>query len=124
MAVTDSPLRNYYTGLRPKLPASVNRLLPHQRLAAPDARNNAYSGLCYMGSAAREQVPQLAKLLKHRDKQVRVYAIMLLGGFGTDAKAATPALLEASRDPDPEVSGHAVEALRPVEGRGGAGPGK
>lgn len=115
MMVTDSPLRGYYSGLRSKLPASVNALFPHQRLKAPDARNNAFSGLCWMGPAAKAQVPELIRLLKHPDSQVRSYAALVLAGIGADAKAAVPFLREASLDSS--LSGYATEALRRIEGK-------
>jgi len=120
MALTDPPLRNYYIGLRSKLPASLNALLPRQRLNAPEARNNAFSGLCQMGRIAKDQVPELAGLLKHRDKQVRIYAALTLAGIGPDANAAIPALLEACQDP--ELSSYASEALRQIERKKGTAP--
>ncbi len=112
MVVTDTPFRGYYAGLRSKLPASLNALLPRQRLKAPEARNNAFSALCYMGPAAKAQVPALMRLLKHPDKEVRVHAVLVLACIGTDAKEAIPMLQEAALDPN--LSGFAAEALRRI----------
>jgi hypothetical protein len=122
MVLTDSPLRRYYTGVRSKLPASLNAVLPHQRLDAPGARNNAFSALCQMGRKANGQVPELVKLLKHRDKQVRIYGVLVLACIGPEAMAAKPALLEVSRDA--ELSPYVAEALRQLEGGRHNGGGK
>src|SRR5665213_1555493 len=78
LTLTDSPLRRRFTRLRSKLPTSLNRLLPRQRLDAPDARQNAFSALEQMGPAAKSQVPELIALLHHGDKQVRIYATLVL----------------------------------------------
>jgi len=112
LAATDSPLRRHYRGLRSLLPASLNSVLPRERLAAADARNNAFSGLCQMGSTARWQTSALTELLGHGDKQVRVYAILVLASIGADAKTAEPALVQAGRDP--ELSSYVREALSQI----------
>jgi hypothetical protein len=114
LTLTDSPLRHYYTGLRSKLPASLNRLLPHQRLDSPNARNNAFAALEQMGPAAKSQVPELIGLLNHADKQVRIYATLVFADIGPDAKAAVPALLDESRDS--ALAAYATSALRSIEG--------
>lgn len=112
LTITDSPRRRYYTGLRSKLPASLNALLPQQRLDAPAARNNAFSALCYTGAAGKEQVPELIQLLRHKDKQVRIYATIVLEGVGSDAQSAIPSLQEAAADPD--LSPYVTEAMRRI----------
>ena len=112
LTTTDSPRRRYYTGLRSKLPASLNALLPQQRLPAPNARNNAFSALCFTGAAGKAQVPELIQLLRHNDKQVRIYATLVLAGIGPDAQSAIPSLQEAAAGPD--LSGYVAEAMRRI----------
>ena len=102
LALTDTPLRRYYTRLRYKLPVSFNAVLPCTRMSSVGARANAFCALGSMGCEARQQVPDLVRLLKHRDKQVRIYAAQVLAGIGADSKPAIPALrreLEATLDP-------------------------
>ena len=113
LATTDSPIKRYYTGLRSKLPAFLNALLPQQRLPAPDALNNAFSALCFTGAAGKAQVPELIKLLRHNDKKVRICATLVLAGIGPDAQPAIPSLQEAAADAD--LSAYVAEAMRRIK---------
>lgn len=62
----------------------------------PQARLNAVRALSKMGPAAREAVPDLARLLRSDpDEQVRQNAARALGQIGPDAAEAIPALIEA-----------------------------
>ena len=99
LAYNDSTFRRYYTGLRSWLPAAVKAVLPRQKMDAPNVRNNAFSALCYIQSDAREQVPELIQLLSHGDKEVRVYATLVLGLIGPDSKPAVPFLEGIANDP-------------------------
>jgi HEAT repeat protein len=58
-----------------------------------------------------EDVPTLAKALKHPDVSRRVRAASLLRQIGVDARAAVPALLEALKDPNEEVRKSVADAL-------------
>ena len=125
LALTDPPLRRCYTGLRSKLPASLNAVLPHARLRAPDARINALCALGHMGREAREQIPELIQLLNHTDRQVRIYSALVVAGIGTDARPAIPVLLEQlGKAPDPGLSNCFSQALARIEGKHQTGPEK
>jgi HEAT repeat protein len=118
LAITDPPLRRYYAGLRSKLPASVNAVLPHSRLPVSGARGNAFCALGHMGREARGEVPELIRLLSHPDTQVRIYAAMVLAGIGPEAKPAVPILLsELSNNLDQQLSNCFSQAMSRIEGQ-------
>ncbi len=119
LAHTDSTFRRYYTGLRSLLPATINAVLPRQKMDAPNVRNNAFSALCRIQSDAREQVPELIQLLSHGDKVVRVYATLVLGLIGPDSKPAVPFLEGIAHDPG--LSNYVSEALRQIKKRSETG---
>jgi HEAT repeat protein len=68
-----------------------------------------------MGCLGPKAVPALLELLKSDDEQFRSRAAQALGAIGADAKAAIPALKEASNDKDVEVRLSAKAALRRIE---------
>ena len=60
-------------------------------------------------------VPELTAALKEGPVNVRIKAADILGGIGSDASEAVPALMEAAKDPDKGVSRAANEALKKVK---------
>jgi HEAT repeat protein len=75
-------------------------------------RQNAFAALEQMGPSAKSQVPELIGLLKHDDKNVRIWATLVLADMGPAAKAAVPALKEESQDTN--YAAYAKEALRRI----------
>jgi RNA polymerase sigma factor (sigma-70 family) len=75
-------------------------------------RQNAFAALEQMGSSAKSQVPELIGLLKHNDKDVRIWATLVLAGIGPAAKDAVPALMDESQDAN--YAAYAKEALRQI----------
>ena len=80
---------------------------------ASAVRQNAFAGLEQMGSAAKSQVPELIELLKYDDKDVRIWATLVLAGIGSAAKDAIPALMDESQDIN--YADYAKEALRQIK---------
>jgi HEAT repeat protein len=60
-------------------------------------------------------VPNLIKALKNDSPDVRAQAAGFLGEFGSDAKEAIPALLEACDDEDEAVRTNARRALKKID---------
>jgi HEAT repeat protein len=58
-------------------------------------------------------VPALVKVVQ-RDDFRKVYVLFALGEFGTQATNATPTVLLALHDPDPEVRDYATNALKSI----------
>ena len=69
-----------------------------------------------MGWEAAETIPQIEKLLSHKEKSVRYGAAGALGRFGPMAKNTVPALKKALDDPDPSVQTAAEKALASAKG--------
>jgi HEAT repeat protein len=60
-------------------------------------------------------VPSLRDALNHASPIVRRWAATVLGGMGSDAEDAIPALTEALSDTDPEVRAAVQSALESIE---------
>lgn len=70
------------------------------------------------GPADPEDVPALARALKHEDTRIRIEAAEDLGLIGPPAAAAVPALLELSqKDPDPLTRAEAAKAVALIDPR-------
>lgn len=65
--------------------------------------------------ATRKAIPDLVKHLGPGMSQTRIMAADILGGIGTGAKAALPALISILADPDEEVRSAAVIALGKID---------
>ena len=63
---------------------------------------------------AANSVPLLEKLLHHSNRAIRFAAAGGLGRFGEQAQTAVPQLLEALKDPTPQVSLEASNALHRI----------
>jgi hypothetical protein len=81
--------------------------------SASAVRQNAFAALEQMGPAAKNQIPELIGLLKHDDKDVRIWATLVLAGIGPAAKDAIPALMDESQDAN--YADYAKEALRQIK---------
>ncbi|MFB2768186.1 HEAT repeat domain-containing protein [Pelatocladus sp. BLCC-F211] len=86
----------------------LNRLLKDKN---QDVRTITVYALRQIG---KDPVLPLINSLKHQDSNVRVNAAVTLGLFGTEAKAAIPALTNALKDPDSKVRSAATSALREI----------
>jgi HEAT repeat protein len=60
-------------------------------------------------------VPVFSEFLTNADANMRVWGASLLGGFGSDAKAAVPLLLKELADADLDVRASAERALKEID---------
>jgi len=75
-------------------------------------RNRAVQGYTALGPRAKQNVPELARLLETESScQVRSSAAAALGGIGPEAKSAIPALIKATQDQNAEVRRESLWAL-------------
>src|SRR5947209_3776161 len=86
------------------VPDLINKLQSEN----PTRRSRAAAGLVKAGAKA---APALGKTVKDTNPLVRGQAIHILGLIGPDAKEAVPALVEALKDKEPDVSANASLAL-------------
>ena len=74
-----------------------------------------------LGNIAAEAptvIPELTKLIKDEDKDVRVAAIEALGSYGPDAKAALPELTRlAGADADESMQDSVRSSVRRIQGK-------
>ena len=91
-----------------QVPSEVARLITQLRDESPTVRGAAAHALGGIGPAAKDAVPELAKLLKDPDADVRRAAAHALGGIGPAAKDAVPELAKLLKDPDAGVRGAAA----------------
>jgi HEAT repeat protein len=84
----------------------------HPDFSAADVRQNAFGALEQMSASAKSQVPELIALLKYDDKDVRIWATLVLADIGPDAKSAIPALIAETKDPT--YVNYAAEALKEI----------
>ncbi|OKH30225.1 hypothetical protein NIES2119_31320 [[Phormidium ambiguum] IAM M-71] len=89
------------------IPCLVRRLKDWNQ----EVQQAAAVALGRMGSPA---VPELIKLFKDRDSNVRRHAAFALSAIGSEAKAAVPALIKATQDSNRAVRQQAIEALGQV----------
>lgn len=90
--------------------------------AAEDFENERAASLLWdMGrknpAAAKLMVPDLIKMLKNPEAQLRQRAASTLGQIGISASQAETALAEAEKDPSPGVRRAATEALKNITPR-------
>jgi HEAT repeat protein len=97
------------------VPALVRRLKDEEG----DVRVAA--ALALLKIAPEQQAPSsLAALLaelKNPDLLIRILAADALGGLGTRARDAVPALTNVLRDPEPEVRQAGKDALKKITGK-------
>jgi hypothetical protein len=74
-------------------------------------RSSAALALAYMGEAAKEFAPQVAKLLEDPDESVRSSAALALGNMGGAAKEFAPQVAKLLEDPVPGVRSSAAKTL-------------
>jgi HEAT repeat protein len=80
----------------------------------PAVRTAASQALAAIGKPA---VPDLIRLLKSGDTNVRSRSAWALGKIGPDAKEAIPALTQAAKDPEASVWTEAREAIIKIQGK-------
>lgn len=108
----DGFLKKQYLGVVEKLPPWFGKSFPRPVLNAHEIRRKAVLVLGEIGPSARQAVPQLIKLLKDPDTEVRLATAHCLGAIGTEASESIAALAATSKgDPDPFVRGNACYAL-------------
>jgi hypothetical protein len=90
----------------------TNSLPKHPDFSAANVRQNAVAALEQMGPSAKNQVSELIGLLKYDDKDVRIWATLVLADIGPAAKDAVPALMDESQDTN--YAAYAKEALRQI----------
>lgn len=79
-------------------------------------RNRAVQGYTALGVRAKENVPELVRLLEtESSSEVRSSAAAALGGIGPGAKTALPALLRAAHDQSAEVRRESLCALANIQ---------
>ncbi len=79
-------------------------------------RYRAIEGYRVLGAAAKASVPWLIECLSSEpDPAVRADVAAALGWIGPEARAAIPALLKATNDPDPDLRRSALFALANIE---------
>jgi HEAT repeat protein len=93
---------------KPALPLLV-RLLPET--ADDVTRRHILDALINIGAAAKPAVPHLVVLLDHEEPDVRGLALMGLGVIGSDARRATPKIVERLKDESAPVRCHALVTL-------------
>ena len=71
----------------------------------------AYLGFHILGEEARGAAPALARLTRHRDREVRFFALESLQSLNLDAPALLPTLLQIIHDPDPDIRSIAAQIL-------------
>ena len=81
----------------------------------PDYVQTSIIALGEFGPFAAPAIPQLIDLLQDRDFVLRFQAAIALGELR--AEAAVPALLKAREDPNVNIRGVALDALRKIRGR-------
>jgi HEAT repeat protein len=91
--------------------AIVRALFDEERLVCRSAVFALADFVFIPDEAASPAVDELTTALVHRDKYVRRYSAQALGGCGSAAVIAIPALVELQKDPDPHVSGTARSAI-------------
>jgi HEAT repeat protein len=108
---SDSPSKDAYAVLWPKLPRRLQKWLPEP---FPPATMRAYAarGLGLFGPDAAIAVPDLIDALHDNDEWVRHSAASALGDIGPKARAAVPALIKGLNDPDKNFRIGCVIGLR------------
>jgi hypothetical protein len=74
-------------------------------------RTLAYAGFHILGEEARSAAPALAQLTRHRDREVRFFALESLSSLNLDAASLLPTLLQVIHDPDPDIRSIAAQIL-------------
>ncbi len=99
--------------LRMKLADQLNSLpgVAIQVYPASTRRAEAARGLGEFGSNAGSILPDLIRLVKGNDTEVRPSAIEALGKIRTAPSTVIPLLVQCLDEPDEEVKVHAAEAL-------------
>jgi HEAT repeat protein len=85
-------------------------------LEKPASRYQALLLVGRMGPAAAKAVPDLAKLLKDPDANLRRNAVLALGQIGPGAREVAPALVELLDPGDPSMRSNILNALRNIGG--------
>lgn len=89
---------------------AASAAIPALAETLPD-NQEAFTVLAGFGKAAKDVVPTLVPLLRHRRSLVRMYAAKVLRAIGPEAKAAVPALIENLGNPDLFARSEAIHAL-------------
>jgi hypothetical protein len=71
----------------------------------------AYQGFHILGEEARGAAPALAQLTRHRDREVRFFALESLQSLNLDTPALLPTLLQVIHDPAPDIRSIAAQIL-------------
>ena len=76
------------------------------------SRCYAIAALAFIGPPANAAIPSLSGLATNADSSVRLYAVNALGGIRAEPARVLPLLINAMRDPAPQVRAAALMALR------------
>ena len=90
------------------LPQAISKLRHAATVYDEPAMKAAVERLVRLGPAA---LPQVRQLIRHENANVRWKAIQTLGFIGLAAPPLCGELLAASRDPDADVRGAAIDVL-------------
>jgi HEAT repeat protein len=95
-------------------------LLPEPRDSGGPYPSGLGDAVAYLGDLGMEAAPALVRIVSAKDaRDLRAYAADALARLGPAAKAATPALTAALRDPEPFVRQAAAKALFKITGDAG-----
>ena len=100
--------------------AALTQALDYERpdhAVRDEVRKLAASQFGQLGEKVRDAIPELTRRLKEsKDGGIRAWAAKALGDIGPAAKTAEPALRDAMRDADEDVSRAAGQALKRICG--------
>ncbi len=98
----------------------VNAQIAALASTTAEGKQDALTELAKAGPAAAPALSKLIPMLKDQDAVTRRLAAYAIGQIGPAAKSALPALNEAMNGADRDFSTSLVNAIRSVEGKGGA----
>jgi vesicle coat complex subunit len=117
-----SALQDVEPTIRQRAALSIARIDPLEPSFIPvlvgamrDGDGRVLLEIASMGAEAAWAVPTLTGLLSHQSPKVRALAASALGGIGSPAASAKPALQQASRDSNAIVKTAAREALQKID---------
>jgi hypothetical protein len=102
-------------GAAGEMTPEIRSLLADVQSSKTETRLFAIKAIGNLGPKGREAVPTLAKLLRDKDKRIRILTAHTLGKIGPDAKDALPALRKYAETWRPAERSTAKTAIKRID---------